>query len=252
VGSVLVTGGTGTLGRQLVPRLLAAGHEVRVLSRRADASAPDGATVFRGDIRTGDGIAAAMQGADAVVHAASNPTRQMRETEVEGARNVCNTARATGAHVVYVSIVGVDRHRYPYYRAKLAAEEIVAGSGAPWTVLRATQFHDLIELFFSKGWFISTRHLAFQPVDAGEVAVRLVELVGAGPQQLVPEFGGPEILSVRELAETRRRITGRGVRLVPVPRVGWLADFDRGAHHAPEQRNGQVTWAEWLALHSDR
>src|SRR4051794_17722487 len=150
---VLVTGGTGTLGRAVVPALLEAGHEVRVLSRRERPPVPPGAVTLRGDVRTGRGVEAAVTGADVVVHAATNPRRHARSTEVEGTRHVAAAARAAGAHLTYVSIVGVDAHRFAYYRAKHAAEQVLAESGCRWSVLRATQFHSLIDAMLRRGWF---------------------------------------------------------------------------------------------------
>ena len=247
MAAVLVTGGTGTLGRALVPLLVSAYDEVRVLSRRSAPRLADGAAAWTGDVRTGAGVDAATEGVQAVIHAASSPRRDARETEEEGARHVAAAARRAGAHLLYVSIVGVDRHRFPYYRAKYAAEQVVAGSGADWTVLRATQFHELIDQFLSGRAFVRTRHLAFQPVDVGEVAARLVELAAVPAQGPAPDFGGPEILGIRELAEARRDVTGRRTRLVPVPALGFLADYDAGRHLAPDHRCGTRTWRQWLA-----
>lgn len=245
---MLVTGGTGTLGRVVVPLLLGDGHRVRILSRRPGrASAPE-VTHYAGDVRTGAGVAPAVAGAEVVIHAASNPRRHVRETEVEGARHVASAAAASGAHLIYASIVGVDRHRYPYYRSKLAAEQVVAASGAPWTVLRATQFHDLLHLVLRSRLFIRTPNLRFQPVDVTEVGRRLAELVAGPPVGLAADFGGPEVLDIRELARAHEAATGRRTRLVPVPALGFLADFDAGRHLSPEHRDGSRTWGEWLAL----
>jgi uncharacterized protein YbjT (DUF2867 family) len=248
MSTILVTGGTGTLGRALVPQLVAAGHRVRVLSRRQAPRLPAGVEGRQGELRTGVGVTEAVDGVEVVIHAASNPRRHTMETEEIGARHVSAAARAAGAHLLYVSIVGVDGHRFRYYRAKVAAERIIAESGAPWTVLRATQFHDLLDFALSRGWFIRTRHLRFQPVDVGEVAGRLTELAAGPPAGRVPDFGGPEVRSLRELAEMRYAATGRRTRLVPVPAVGFLADFDAGRHLTPDHRAGQRTWREWLDL----
>jgi uncharacterized protein YbjT (DUF2867 family) len=223
-----------------------AGHHVRVLSRQQDPRLPEGALAAQGDVLTGAGVEAAVAGCQVVIHAASNPRRHARQTEEAGARHVSAAAERAGAHLLYISIVGVDRHRFAYYRAKLAAEQIVAGSGADWTVLRATQFHELIDLFLGRGVFIRTRHLRFQPVEVREVAARLVELACGTPQGLVGDFGGPEVLSIRELAETRRTTTGRRTRLVPLPPLGFLADFDAGRHLSPQHRAGIGTWQQWL------
>lgn len=245
---VLVTGGTGLLGQQLVPQLVGRGHKVRTLSRRGGTSDGD-VEALRGNVMTGDGLEAATQGVDTVVHAATNPRRSARKTEVSGTRNVLAAIEGTDVHLVYVSIVGVDGHRFPYYKAKWAAEQEVTSSSVPWTIQRATQFHDLLDLFLGLPAFPATPNLAFQVVDTGEVAARLADLVEAGAGGRVDDFGGPEVIEVRDLAASRRRITGRRARLLPVPRIAFLRDFDDGLHLCPDQRAGQVTWEDWLRTH---
>jgi len=233
------------LGRRLVPLLVERGHDVRVFARHV-AKVADGAQPVHGDVRTGEGLGPAVQDVDAVVHAATSPRRGARKTEVLGTRNVLAAIERSGAHLVYVSIVGVDRHRLPYYKAKWEAEQVVEASGAPWTIQRATQFHDLLELFLNGPFFITTPHLAFQVVDASEVAARLADLVEAGPSGRAPDFGGPAVVGIRELAASRREITGRRARLLRAPRVGPIRDFDDGHHLCPDQRTGTITWHEWL------
>jgi len=247
MSTVLVTGGTGTLGRAVVPRLLDHGHDVRVMSRRVDPQRVAPASAWRADMQTGAGLEAAADGCAVVVHAATaSRARQAREIEVTGTSRVAAAAKQCGAHLIYVSIVGVDRHRLPYYRGKYEAERLLADSGADWTVLRATQFHELMDTFLSRRVFIRTRHLRFQPVDIGDVAGRLAELVAGPPQGRAADFGGPEILSIGELAAARHEVTGRHTHLVPVPAFGVLADYDAGRHLTPEHRAGTRTWRQWL------
>jgi uncharacterized protein YbjT (DUF2867 family) len=244
---VLVTGGTGMLGRRLVPLLAERGHTVVRLARGAG---PDGAgervESVRGDVRTAGDVARAARDVDTVVHAATSPRRHVRATEVEGVRNVLAAVGSSGAHLVYVSIVGVDRHRFPYYRAKWEAEQLVEASSLRWSIQRATQFHELLDGFLGGRVFIRTPGLAFQVVDAGEVAARLAELVETGPAGRAPDFGGPEVLGIRELAAVRREVVGRVARLVPLPSLGPLRDFDEGHHLCPDHRAGHTTWREWL------
>jgi uncharacterized protein YbjT (DUF2867 family) len=241
---MLVTGGTGTLGSMVVSRLVAGGHEVRVLSRSAGL-APEGATRWVGDVRTGAGLGNAFEGAAVVVHAASNPFRRVRETEVGGTANVLAAAQVSGSHVIYVSIVGVDQHRYPYYRAKRAAEQLVETSEGGWAILRATQFHQLLASFFSRGVFFRTPNLAFQPIDAGDVADRLVSLAESRETGHAVDIGGPEVLAIRELVDIKRRCSGKATRLLPLPAVSILRDFDRRLHCVPEHADGKRTWEEW-------
>jgi uncharacterized protein YbjT (DUF2867 family) len=219
MAAVLVTGGTGTLGRQLVPGLRGAGHHVRVLSRRAG---PD--TVV-GDLQTGTGLAAALDGIDTVVHAATNPARAKR-TDVAGTRNLVEAAKAAGgSHMVYVSIVGVDRHPLPYYKAKWEAEKVVEGSALPWTIFRAVQFHELLDKAFGmmRPVLVAPRHFRFQLLAASEAAARLVELVDAGTTGRAPDMGGPEVRFMDDLARVWRRARHkrRPILRPPVPgRIG--------------------------------
>jgi uncharacterized protein YbjT (DUF2867 family) len=245
VATVLVTGGTGVLGSYLIPRLEGRGHTVRRLSRHAT-----GAGAVRGDVRTGEGIAAAVAGCDTVIHAATN-LRRARATEVEGVRHVADAARTHDAHVIYVSIVGVDRHRLPYYKAKWEAEQVVEAAGARWTILRATQFHDLLDRILGYRVVPMPKRTPFQPVDGGEVADALVELVDAGPSGRTPDIGGPEVLTIKELNEARTRVTGKRAVLLPVPAALFVRDFVDGVHLLQDGRRGRLTWEEWLATATD-
>src|SRR6185312_5562726 len=147
-GTVLVTGGTGTLGRLVVPRLRDAGRAVRVLTR-GERPPEDGVAYVTGDLTTGQGVDAAVDGAEVIVHCAGTTTGDGEKTETL----VRAAARAGMPHLVYISVVGadrvpvvsrVDRAMFGYFASKRAAEDVVAGSGLPWTTLRATQFHDLM------------------------------------------------------------------------------------------------------------
>src|SRR3954454_3876722 len=137
---ILITGGTGTLGRLVVPRLRDAGCKVRVLSRRS-REAGEGIEFVTGDLATGEGIEASVEGAEIIVHCAGSS-----KGDEDKALNLVRAAsRAEARHLVYISVVGADkRDMFGYFASKLAAERVVADSGLPWTTLRATQFHDLI------------------------------------------------------------------------------------------------------------
>lgn len=248
MATVLVTGGTGVLGRSLVRELLRREHRPRVLSRSAQPSVSAGATTAQGDVRTGVGLDAAVDDVDVVIHAATSPFWRARSTEVVGTRNVRDAAAAAGIpHVLYVSIVGVDRTPLPYYEAKRDAEQVIEQSGSGWTVQRITQFHDLIDGFFGFRVFPRTANLSFQPIDVADASRRLADLVEAGPQGRAGDVGGPEVLSVRELRDQRRAVTGQRAVLVPAPAIGPLKAMDAGNHLAPEARFGTTTWRQWLS-----
>ena len=249
--SVLVTGGTGLLGRRVVRALAADGHPVRILSRSPASPPVPGAEVTVADLSTGVGLPEAVAGAGAVVHCATDP-RNSRAVDVEGTERLLEAAREAGRpHVVSVSIVGVDRIPVTYYRAKLAAEEAIARSGLPWTVLRTTQFHGFVEELLGRlvrlpvvpvprGWRL-------QPIDVEEVARRLADAVTAEPVGRLPDLGGPEVFPVAELVRDRLRRTGRHRPVVEVPLPGALsAALRAGAGLVPGNRSGGRTWREHL------
>ncbi len=249
--SVLVTGGTGLLGRRVVRALAADGHAVRILSRRPASPPVSGAEVTVADLSTGVGLPQAVAGATAIVHCATDP-RNSRAVDVEGTERLLEAARDAGRpHLVSVSIVGIDRIPVTYYRAKLAAEEAIARSGLPWTVLRTTQFHGFVEELLGRlvrlpvvpvprGWRL-------QPIDVEEVARRLADAVAAEPAGRLPDLGGPEVFPVAELVRDRLRRTGRHRPVVEVPLPGALsAALRAGANLVPGNRSGGRTWREFL------
>jgi uncharacterized protein YbjT (DUF2867 family) len=236
----LVTGGTGTVGRIVVNRLLTEGADVRVLSRGRRRRHTDVEHVT-GDVRTGAGLDAAVTGVDTIVHC------------VDPAQHLVAAAKRAGSpHLVYISIVGVDRVPFAYYRRKLADERALAASGLPWTVLRATQFHDLLAVMLrmlSKppvmalpaGW-------SFQPVDVREVGSRLAELALTEPSGRAPDFAGPQVRAIDDLARSYLSMVGKRRPIVPI----WLPGkvfraYRAGGHLAPEHAGGTITFEEYLA-----
>ena len=245
---VLVTGGTGVLGSRVARILAARGHNPVILSRRADATAPQGIEVRKGDVRTGAGLTEAVEGMNVVVHAASNPRFRPRRTEVDGTAHVVDAAhRADVDHLIYVSIVGVDRIPFFYYRAKEAAERVVTESPVPWTIQRATQFHSFPFEFMVARTGLAPRGIRLQLVDASEVAARLVDQVETGPVGRSPDMGGPEILSLRQVADTHREVTGQRIRLLQFPAIGKTSrGFAEGHNLCPEHADGTITFADYL------
>jgi len=247
VAVVLVTGGTGVLGSRVASRLVGRGHDVRVLSRREAPEVVDGAVAVQGDVRTGDGLADAVAGADVVVHSASNPRWRPRATEVDGTRNLLDAAGGARPHLIYVSIVGVDRIPFSYYRAKLAAEEIVAAGPLPWTIQRATQFHYLPFEFLVAGRGVVPRGARSQLIDSSEVADRLADQAEGEPAGRAPDMGGPEVLSVKDIVRIHHEVTGRRLRVLEVRPVGKsMRGFAEGHNLCPDHAVGTITFEEYL------
>lgn len=243
---ILVTGGTGRLGRALVPRLLDMGHDVRVLTRRKREPAAHRWVV--GDLRTRSGLTGAALEADVIIHLATTNGRG----DVAATDNLIEAAKAAGhPHLVYVSIVGIDNVALGYYRAKLACERRVEDSGLPWTILRATQFHDLIATMCDVQRLLPVTLMPskvhFQPVDITEVADQLVTIAAGPAANRVPDIGGPQVREAAELARSYLRTIGRRrpVRAVPLPGKA-IRDY-RAGHHLTPNRAGRITFDDFLA-----
>jgi hypothetical protein len=173
---ILVTGGTGRLGRLVVQRLREAGSSVRVLARQGrDVAA--GVEFVRSDLRLGSGLDAAVAGTSVIVHCATST-----KGDVEAMQNLVGAANQTGLpHLVYVSIVGIDAiASWGYPKSKLQAEAVLVNSELPWTILRATQFHEYVLAGLQKlvrsPVVLVPAGFRVQPVDTAAVARRLVEL----------------------------------------------------------------------------
>ncbi len=245
---VLVTGGTGRLGRSVVARLVDAGRDVRVLARRQRETQPQ-VTFFTGDLRRGEGIDPAVRGAGVIIHCA---TRTKGDAEATS-NLVAAAARAGSPHFVQPSIVGIDAMAaWGYVRAKLEVERIVENSGLPWTILRVTQFYNYC--------FENSRKLAklplvapvpggfrVQPVDSREVAGRLVELALGAPAGRAPDMSGPEVSSWEDLFRSYLAATHQRKRLVPMPVPGSKAVRNGALLPPPGHTEGVRTWAQFLA-----
>ncbi|WP_448623646.1 SDR family oxidoreductase [Geodermatophilus sp. URMC 64] len=244
---VLVTGGTGRLGQRLIGPLQGAGHTVRQMSRRG--TGPGG---VRGDLATGRDLPQALAGAEVIVHAASDPLGDPWQVDVAGTRRLVQAVdRDRLRHLVYVSIVGVDRIPYNYYRAKFAAEQVLLASGLPVTLLRVTQFHEFVDQLLSTarrgpvlpvpmGWRV-------QPVDTGEAAAHIVDVIGRPPTGGVVEYGGPEDLSAADLARAWAAAREPSAHVVATPIPGKLSAAIRDGAAVPASgERGRRTYAEHL------
>lgn len=252
---VLVTGGTGTLGRRIVARLRDSGRDVRVLTRHSRA-ASDGVEYVTGDLLTGEGIGAAVEGVTTILHCAGSATGDVTMTT-----NLVRAVASRGGtpHLVFISVAGADRvpvsgidsRLFGYFKSKRDTELLVAESGLPWTTLRATQFYDLILMVARQMAKLpvipAPAGFQFQPVDSDEVAARMVELALGEPAGLVPELGGPTVYEFRDLIRSYLRSAERRRPVLPVPLPTHAGRAIReGAILADSPARGRRTWEEFL------
>jgi len=252
--NVLVTGGTGHLGRQVVTKLVQMGYTARIMSRQQPPLQLSPSTQWvQANVTTGQGLIEAMSGIDVLIHAMTDPAHA-KQIDVDGTRRILEKAHDAGvAHIIYISIVGIDRIPFPYYQQKHIAEEIIQQSGIPWSVLRATQFHSFVDLLLqavTKIPLIAVVPTDFkaQTIDESEVAKRLCELVEIGPSGRVSDLGGPQVLTLGEMAKEwlKQRTMSRAI--LPLWLPGKVArGFRAGYNTCPEELvHGNITWSEWL------
>jgi uncharacterized protein YbjT (DUF2867 family) len=251
--TTLITGGTGVLGRVVARQLGHAGRPFRILSRRTRSSAVDAGTGGEwavADLATAAGLDAALDGVTTVIHCASDGRRPGADLAAAG--HLLDAARNARPHLVYISIVGVDRLPLRYYRDKLAVEQLLARSGLPWTVLRTTQFHDLVYSVVTRlaksPVPVVPAGTSFQPIDVREVAAHLIRLAAGLPVGRVPDLGGPQVRGAADLVRTYLLARGRRRPVLPVRLPGGFARGLRAGHNlAPDQLSGGRTWDEFLA-----
>jgi uncharacterized protein YbjT (DUF2867 family) len=234
---VAVLGGTGTAGRDVVAELGRRGHDAVPLSRAGGV-----------DVVSGAGLAEGLAGADVVVDALQGG----RDVLVDGVARALAAASGAGAgHFVSLSILGSDRVPAKYYKLKREQEAAVRDGGVPWSILRATQFHTLLDFIFgsaAKRGVLPLARVPIQPCDVAEVAVALADLVEAGPSNAVGCFAGPRVEHADQLA--RAWAHARGVRRLPVPIPavgGTLRAVKRGGLTDPAAPHGTVSFADFLA-----
>jgi uncharacterized protein YbjT (DUF2867 family) len=251
---ILVTGGAGHLGRLVVKHLSAAGYTVRGMSRRASPGNDWPGTEWKqADLKTGAGLAEAVESMDVVVHLAAIGNSMV---DFEGTRRMLDAAREAGvSHLVFISIVGIDKVPWGGGKAKLASEDLIEHSDIPWSILRATQFDygiDFLLNFLTRLPLVALvpSGLLLQPVDEEEVARRLCEIVQAGPSGRLPDMGGPKVYASEELARTWLRQRGVRRAIIPLRLPGKMVRALRqGGNTCPQQATGTVSWEAWLQQH---
>lgn len=257
---ICVAGGTGRAGREVVRQALDMGHAVAILSRNpprpGDREYYDGATYFRADVTTGDGVPETLAGADVVIDCLEARTgTALRHYAAGGALLLGEAAAAGVARAVLLSIVNCDQGAFAYYRSKADKERMYARSPLETRTVRATQFHTLVAGIFDAGSRVGLvpviKGVRFQPIAPSDVASALLEAAlapSSDDHHGVQTVGGPEVLGMGSLASVWKRTIGAEGRLIRLPLPGAMGRFLRGGKNlAAEQRYGRTTFEAWLA-----
>ena len=241
---IAVAGGTGRVGHHVVEIARRRGHDVVVLTRHQGV-----------DLVTGAGLPGALEGVDAVIDVVSVDTLDAGESvaffETTTRALLDAAAAASVGHHVALSIVGIDRAPYGYYAGKLAQERLIQDGPMPWTILRATQFHEFAEQIHASAR-IGPLHVApkmrTQPVAAAEVAERLVALAEAQPAGRVRDLAGPREESLVDMVRRFARTRGSRAWIPAIPLPGALGRAQRDGSLLPDADAdlGRQTFTEWL------
>ncbi|GAA3711663.1 NAD(P)H-binding protein [Zhihengliuella alba] len=240
---IAIAGGTGTVGRHVVDVATERGHDVVVLSRSAgvDLTSPQPLD---------------LAGVDAVVDVASIQTASAGASRAFFAavttKLLSAAHRAGVGHLVALSIVGSDVAPFGYYAGKAEQERLVSSGPVPWTILRATQFHEFAGQILERmrtGPFSVVPAMRSQPVAAREVAERLVELVETGPAGHAADLAGPRVERMADLSRRWAEATGTAARVLEVPVPGRFGRALRDGTLLPGAGadRGRLAFADWLA-----
>ncbi|MDF2115556.1 NAD(P)H-binding protein [Roseiarcaceae bacterium H3SJ34-1] len=247
--TILVTGGTGTLGQLVVVELARRGVAVRSFSRGLRGTNRFGVNVT-GDLVAGEGLAEALEGVTTVIHCAHDSSAP--DNAIKGLGNLLEASKTAGvAHFVYIGIAGIEPAAdFPYYAVKLEEERMVMDSGLGWSILRSAQFCTLVHAILTrlnKGNFIMSvpRDITFRPIAVETVAHRLVDIAMGPPQQRCRDIAGPETRKLEDMAREWLFFRGRKkmVLLFPSSSPGFKA-FRKLDHGDADQAGPD--WTQWL------
>jgi uncharacterized protein YbjT (DUF2867 family) len=253
---ILVTGGTGVLGNEIIPRLVGAHYQVRVMSRSASQLGRDSKLEWaQADLATGTGLSRAVRDVDIVLNLATSPFENTYDVDVEGTHTLLEYARRAGVkHVMHVSLVGSDEIDHPYFHHKQLSEEVVEGCGIAYTLLRTTHFHSSLDALLKplRRWAWSPilpapSDFQFQTIHVGEVADHLMGYVGLNAAGRLPEIGGPEVRRLGDMVKDWLAVQGVSRPVIYLPLPGSMTYGVRGGFNTvPAHPAGTITWNEWL------
>lgn len=251
---ILVTGGTGALGTDLVARLAQTPHIIRITSRQpkpAEAKTEWAQVNFESQ----RDFSEAVRDVDVIVHCASSPTRNTYQADVIGTQNLLASARqAKVKNFIFISIVGIDRIPYSYYLHKLAIEKDIKESGVPYSIARVAQFHGFIDMLLGltkRLWWMPILTLPtnwqLQTIDTREVSTYLAPFIEKDATGRIDNVAGPQVLRLGDMARQWRDIQGGYKPIIRLPMFGKIAHgVDQCYLTAPDKAYGSITWADYL------
>ncbi len=250
---ILVTGGTGALGRDIVARLAQTSHTIRITSRQAK---PTEAKMewSQVDFETQTDFSDTLRDVDVIVHCMSNSMRSEKADVLGTQRFLADVRRTTIKNFIYISIVGADRIPYSYYQHKVMIEKAVQESGVPYSIVRAAQFHGFLDMLLNLTknlWWLPILPLPmnwqFQTIDTREVAAYLMPFIDGSATGKIDNVAGPQVMHLGDMARAWQAAQGLHKPQVHLPIPGGMAQgFVKGENTAPDKAYGSITWADYL------
>jgi uncharacterized protein YbjT (DUF2867 family) len=242
---IVVIGGTGRIGKKLIPLLRGRGHEA------VSASPSSGVNTL-----TGEGLAGALAGANVVVDVTNSPSWEdaaVMEFFDKSTRNLLAAEAAAGVkHHIALSVVGADRMvDSGFMRAKVNQEKVIEAGGASYSIVRATQFFEFLGWIADSGTQGNTVRLStapMQPVAADDVAATLADVALAAPANGIIELAGPEKMSIADFVGRYLAAKGDQRKIVGDPEALYSgAKLDsRGIAPGANPRIGPTRFETWF------
>lgn len=247
VSKILVTGGTGTLGKVFTKILDERNAAYLILSRSNQSGSKK---IVVGDLLNNQGVAEALKEIDIIIHLATDFKRDVVMTQ-----NLLNSIdKKSNVHLVYISIVGIDKVPFSYYKQKLASENAIKSSGISFTILRATQFHEfiyqIISTFLKFPIGFLPKRIVSQPIQIEIVANELLKISQQPAADKTLEIGGIKNMTLQQMATEWMQLTGKKKWVLNLPILGELGKaFYNGSLTTANRRKESITWKQWLSQH---
>jgi uncharacterized protein YbjT (DUF2867 family) len=243
---IVVIGGSGLIGTKVVDFLRRQGHDVLAGSRATGVNA-----------LTGEGLAAAMAGTQAVVDVSNSPSFEdeaVMEFFEKGGRNLLASEGAAGVgHHVALSVVGTERMQASgYFRAKLVQENLIKTSGIPYTIVRATQFFEFVGAiadFATEGETVRLPSAKLQPIVSDDVAAAVAEVAVGKPVNGTIDVAGPEAMGLDEIVRRYLRAKHDARKVMTDEKASYYGTpiDDRSLTPGEHPRLGPTRFADWLS-----
>ncbi|MTI21899.1 NAD-dependent epimerase/dehydratase family protein [Fulvivirga sp. RKSG066] len=251
---ILVTGGTGNLGKAIVALLIKNNCDVTVLTSQNYLPTTNHVSYTYGNLAIANSLSGLENAFDIIIHCASNALNTAA-IDIEGSQNLISAISTSRIkHFIYISIVGVDQSSFDYYKSKVYVEDFLIASGLPYSIIRATQFHDFIYHWLIKPIDTGLENnlqipsdLYFQSIDKNDVARKVLELTTLGPINKTINIGGPEVLKFEQMAEAYLFLLKRQNKIEFVPPISEMHRlFTTKINLCPRAKYGKISWCDYL------